>query len=204
MKETKMVTRQTLFLAVAVALTLGFVGGAAFTSFKLAGSSAPASMPPQAQKQQMPPQQSEDMTAQIAARILKLEQYLKENPSDAEAWAQLGNQFFDSNRFKDAIEAYEKSLSINPNNAHVLTDLGVMYRRAEQPRKAVEMFEKAIQADPALENPRFNKGVVLMHDLEDLPGAIKAWEGLVEMNPMAQTPGGELVGNIIDRLKKQQ
>ncbi len=200
--ETNMVTRQTLILAMAVALTLGFVGGAAFTSFKLAGSAAPVgmSMPPQAENKQAMP----DPSPEIASRILKLEQYLKENPDDPEAWAQLGHQFFDSDRFKDAIEAYEKSLSIKPDNAPVLTDLGVMYRRNEQPKKAVEMFDRAIAADGVLDTPRFNKGVVLMHDLEDLPGAIKAWEGLISINPMAQTPGGELVANILERLKKQK
>ena len=202
MKETHPVTRQTLILAVAVALTLGFVGGAAFTSFKLAGSSAP-SMPPQAgQKKKMPPMP--DTSAQVAAQILKLEEYLKANPQDADAWASLGNQFFDSNRFKDAIEAYEKSLAIKPDNAHVLTDLGVMYRRDNQPQKAVDMFDRAIEVDGGLETPRFNKGVVLMHDLNDLPSAVKAWEALVVINPMAQTPGGELVANILERMKKQQ
>ncbi|MCG8565797.1 MAG: tetratricopeptide repeat protein [Desulfobacterales bacterium] len=203
MKNNNLVTRQTLFLCIAVALTIGFIGGAAFTSFKLAAPSAPGpGMPPQAGKKQMPP--APDNSAQIAARILKIEQFLKENPNDADAWANLGNQFFDSNRFADAIEAYEKSLSLKPDNAHVLTDLGVMYRRNENPQKAVEMFDKAIGVDPSLGTPRFNKGVVLMHDLENMAGAIKAWEELVTINPMAQTPGGELVAEVLERLKKNQ
>ncbi|MBW1802723.1 MAG: tetratricopeptide repeat protein, partial [Deltaproteobacteria bacterium] len=81
------------------------------------------------------------------------------------------------------------------------TDLGVMYRRNGQPKKAIEAFEAAIKSDPSHEVSRFNKGVVLMHDLNDDRGAIQAWEELVKLNPFAKTPGGQLVAGIIKNLK---
>ena len=43
-----------------------------------------------------------------------------------------------------------------------------------------------------------------MHDLNDLPGAIKAWEALLEINPMAHAPNGQLVNTLVQGLKQQQ
>ncbi len=137
-------------------------------------------------------------------RILKLEEFLKDNPDNAEAWVQLGNLFFDTNRFTDSIEAYERSLELAPANPNVLTDLGVMYRRNKAPEKAVEAFDRAIAVAPTHETARFNKGIVFMHDLNNLEEAIRAWEGLVEVNPMAEAPNGQLVQNLITGLKQQK
>ncbi len=86
----------------------------------------------------------------------------------------------------------------------VITDLGVMYRRNKQPEKAIKAFEKAISLDPSFETARFNKGVVLLHDLNDVQGGIQAWEELVEQNPMAVAPNGESVDALVQRMKKQK
>ncbi|MCP4107374.1 MAG: tetratricopeptide repeat protein [Desulfobacteraceae bacterium] len=134
--------------------------------------------------------------------ISAIEQDISKNPEDAEAWIKLGNICFDSGRVKKAIGAYEKALELNPKNANVLTDLGVMYRRDKQPEKAVEAFDKAITADPHHEVSRFNKGIVLMHDLKNYEGAIREWNELVKMNPMAMTPGGQTVKEMVERIKE--
>ncbi len=201
-----MVKKQTLYMAILVSITFGFMIGAVYTSFKLAKDT-----PVQSQAASMPPQKQENNTkadaeaaAQMGSRILKVEEFLKENPENAEAWVQLGNLFFDSNRFADSIEAYERSLELAPANPNVLTDLGVMYRRNKAPEKAVKAFDRAIAAQPTHETARFNKGIVLMHDLNNLEGAIQAWEGLVEMNPMAEAPNGQLVNTLIQGLKQQK
>jgi cytochrome c-type biogenesis protein CcmH/NrfG len=197
---TGMVHKQTLYMAILVSITLGFMAGAMYTSFKLAGDV------PMAQ-QSSPPHDhtdSQEMSAETGSRILKLEQFLKENRDNAHAWTQLGNLFFDTNRFGDAIDAYEKSLALKPGNPNVLTDMGVMYRRNKNPEKAVETFDLAIAAAPDFETARFNKGVVLMHDMEDMAGAIQAWEALVAINPMAKAPNGELVASLVERMKQQK
>ncbi len=195
-----MVTKQTLYMAILVSITFGFMVGAMYTSFKLAGDA------PVARQQPAPNADvnSQEMSAETGSRILKLEQFLKENPDNVDSWTQLGNLFFDTNRFSDAIEAYQKSLALKPGNPGVLTDMGVMYRRNKNPEKAIETFDLAIAASPAFETARFNKGVVLMHDMEDLAGGLRAWEELVEVNPMAKAPNGELVSSLVERMKQQK
>jgi len=205
------IKKQTLVTAVLVSLFIGFIGGTVYSSFKLATDKQAVKQ----MQQQMPPQgdaaknnismgEQQDNSIEFSAKILQLEQYLEKNPKDAEAWAQLGHLFFDSNQSKNAIEAYEKSLAIVPDNTGVITDLGVMYRRSNQPEKAIETFDKAIAIDPAFETARFNKGVVLLHDLNDVEGGIKAWEELVEQNPLAMAPNGESVDSLVQKMKKQK
>ncbi|WDP85899.1 MAG: tetratricopeptide repeat protein [Desulfobacter sp.] len=194
-KNETMVSKQTFYMAILVSVTFGFMIGAVYTSFKLANKGNTTShvdaKDPHAGEQQ----------ARIGASILKLETFLKENPDNVEAWIQLGNLFFDSDRFSDDIDAYEKSLSLSPGNSHVLTDLGVMYRRNKAPEKAIKAFDMAIAAQPGFETPMYNKGIVFMHDLGDLSSAIKAWEALVAVNPAAKAPNGKLVSTLVRELK---
>ena len=50
---------------------------------------------------------------------------------------------------------------------------------------------------------RFNKGIVLMHDLNDIKGAIKAWEDLLQINPVAVAPNGMSVDQLVQSMKQQ-
>jgi len=43
-----------------------------------------------------------------------------------------------------------------------------------------------------------------LHDLNDIAGGIKAWEAIVEQNPMAMAPSGESVDALVQRMKNQQ
>ena len=196
------VKKQTLTLAILVALSIGFFGGVVFTVYK-SGSGQSA----QVSAKQMPAptnQTRPDVSTDTAVKILKLEKITAQSPDDVSAWVELGNLYFDSSNYQKAIEAYNKSLALNPNNANVITDLGVMYRRSGQPDEAVKTFDRAIKVDPKHETSRFNKGIVLMHDLNDIEGAIKAWEELVALNPVALAPNGQSVDQILQTLKEKK
>jgi len=202
-ENTNRVQKQTLYIAVLVSITVGFMIGAAYTSFKLADQGSMTQQMPN-MSQPVQSDNSQNISAETGARILTLEEFLKKNPENADAWTELGNLFYDSSRFTDSIEAYKKSLALVPGNPSILTDLGVMYRKNEQPEKAIEVFDQAIAVDTAFEIARFNKGVVLMHDMNDLVGGIQAWEELVKVNPLAAAPNGELVSSLVEKMKQQQ
>jgi cytochrome c-type biogenesis protein CcmH/NrfG len=156
----------------------------------------PGGMPAQAQQ---PPGGPMPLTPQKRAEIEGLKVMAEKVPDNPEAWIQLGHIYFDTGQNAEAIEAYEKALAIAPDNANVLTDLGVMYRRSGQVKKAVESFDKAIGVDTRHEIARFNKGIVLLHDLNDTEGALAAWQALVEINPNAKAPNGQTVQALIQR-----
>lgn len=184
------VKSENVIWLVAVSLLIGFVSGVAFGIYK----SGTITDPHQSEE-------SATMDDERQKSIDTLEAKTRENPDDVQAWVQLGHQYFDANLPDDAIAAYEKALAIQPENANVWTDLGVMYRRDGKPQKAIEAFDKAMTIDSAHEISRFNKGIVLFHDLKDEPGALAAWESLLAINPNATAPSGQTVKELVDHIK---
>jgi len=191
------VKKETMWLVAFIALVVGFLGGVVFGVYKT-GSDKPI------QKSMVSQPVAKDQGASVeqAAQIFQLEKVTKENPDDDAAWLSLGNLYFDTGNYQKAITAYTRSLALKPNDANVITDLGVMYRRSGQPNKAIEEFDKAAKIDPKHETALFNKGIVLMHDLNDLDGAIQAWQELLKRNPAATSPSGQPVKDLVERIKE--
>ena len=194
--DSKTVKKETMWMVASITLVVGFIGGAVFGVYKT-GSDQPI----QKSMISQPAQKDQDVSVENAAQIFQLEKMTKENPDDVAAWTSLGNLYFDTGNHQKAITAYTRSLELNPNNANVMTDLGVMYRRSGQPNKAIESFDKAAKIDPKHETALFNKGIVLMHDLNDLDGAIQAWQELVKRNPAATSPTGQPVKDLVEKMK---
>jgi cytochrome c-type biogenesis protein CcmH/NrfG len=194
--ESNFVKKETMLIVALIALVVGFLGGIFYSALQSGptGSILTTSAPPQ--QQQQPP----GFTREQASNILRLEQEVAANPTNVEAWTQLGHVYFDTNNPAKAISAYEKSLELRPNDPNVLTDLGTMYRRNGQPDKALTSFDRAIAVDPRHEQSRFNKGIVLRYDMNDREGAVKAWEELLAINPNAMAPNGQPVSEAIKSL----
>jgi cytochrome c-type biogenesis protein CcmH/NrfG len=184
-------TKQTAAILAFAAFAAGFLSGVVFTIFKMPSPTITASQPVQGDQAASKAQMAKALEAEIAA-----------DPNNVRAWIQLGHVYFDSDLHEKAIEAYEKSLELSPGNADVLTDLGVMYRKTGQPQKAVESFDRAVAADPEHQTALFNKGIVLMHDLNDQEGAIRSWERLLEINPLAMAGNGQSVDELVTHYKK--
>jgi cytochrome c-type biogenesis protein CcmH/NrfG len=187
-----MVKKEFMFLAVLVALVAGFLGGVIYSSFKNPVQIAGGGAPPSGGGQQSA------LTEDQARRIFELEQEVAAHPDNLGAWTGLGHVYFDTDQFAKAIKAYNKSLELDPQQAEVWTDLGVMYRRNKQPQDAIAAFDRAISLKPTLEQARFNKGVVLIYDLNDKAAGLKAWEDLVAINPGALAPNGQPVKDAIE------
>jgi cytochrome c-type biogenesis protein CcmH/NrfG len=192
--------KDNFYVFIVLAFAAGFLCGAAFAVYKMPSGSK---MPPGSQTT-TESQQSSNISDQELQAIVNLEAEVTANPEKFQAWTQLGNLYYDSDQPLKAIKAYSTSLQLHAGNANILTDLGVMYRRAKQPQKALESFEKAIAMDPTHEVSRLNKGIVLMYDLDDIPGAINAWEGLLTINPDAKAGNGDPIKDFIDHLKQDQ
>jgi cytochrome c-type biogenesis protein CcmH/NrfG len=179
----KFMTRQkTIFLAAGM-FVIGFISGIGVAVYSQGSSASLIS--------------ESKSSVDYSAKIKALENEVASDPENASAWVHLGHLYFNSDNYGKAINAYEKSLTLNPMNADVLTDLGIMYRRSGQPRKAIQKFDMAVEVDPKHETARFNKGIVLMHDLGDREGAIRTWEDLLEVNPIAMVDSNQSVDQMV-------
>jgi cytochrome c-type biogenesis protein CcmH/NrfG len=193
------VSKGTLYGVAAVCLALGFFGGIVLSAWKSVPNPPMSNSvtPPQAEA---PP----PVTGDQMMRIRALEEETRKNPDQAAAWVELGNAYFDAGQPEKAIPAYQKSLDLAPDNADVLTDMGVMYRQSGQPEKAIAAFEQAVAVDPRHEIARYNKGIVLLHDLNDAKGAIRAWEDLIRVNPDYKMPTGQTVKEMVEAFKNRR
>jgi tetratricopeptide (TPR) repeat protein len=118
-----------------------------------------------------------------AADIENYKEILRKDPNNLQALIGIGNLYFDTNRDLLAIENYRKALAMDPTNANVRTDMAICYRRSGNPGQAVEELKKAISTTPRHAQSRYNLGVILIQDMRDMEGGIKAWEALLENMP---------------------
>ena len=165
------------------------------------GSQAQSFQSAPAPAQQAAPQQSPAPDRATAARIAELEKAVIRNPSDRNAFVELGNLYFDADQAKLSIMAYENALRLKADDPSVMTDLGVMYRRDGQYQKALDCFKKTLEIEPGHPVALFNTGIVFYYDLHDAAGARKAWDELLKTHPDAKAPDGTPVTELLKQLK---
>ena len=137
----------------------------------------------------------------LTREIAQAEDIVRKDPQNYQAWVQIGNDYFDLGEAQKSVEAYQRALAIKGDDPNVLTDMGVMYRQLKDFPKAVAAFRRAAAASPTHPQSRMNLGVVLMHDLNDKPGAIAAWEDFLRAAP--NDPNAENIRRSIAELKSQ-
>ena len=117
------------------------------------------------------------------ARIDALRKRAADNPRDAAVRAEIGNAYFDAERYPEAITWYEASLALDPRNVDVSTDLGVGYYYANQADRALAQFERSLQIAPKHTKTMLNIGVVRAFGKQDLTGAASIWQQVVDIAP---------------------
>ena len=120
------------------------------------------------------------------SRAASLKTAADRNPSDVETRVQLGNLYFDAERYKDAAKWYEAALTIDPKNVNASTDLGIAYYYSNQPDRALAQFDRSLAIDPRHSKTLLNIGIVRAFGKQDLDGAEKAWQRVLDVAPNTQ------------------
>lgn len=116
-------------------------------------------------------------------RASALERQANNEPANATVRVDLGNLYFDAERYDMAASWYEAALKIEPRNVNASTDLGVAYYQQNQADRALEQFAHSLSIDPTHAKTLFNEGIVRAFGKQDLDGAAKAWERLIAVAP---------------------
>jgi tetratricopeptide (TPR) repeat protein len=133
------------------------------------------------------------------SEVKRLEAIAGKDPSNVTPKAQLGNLYFDAERYEDAAKWYEKAMEVDPTNADVSTDLGVSYYYQNQPDKALAQFKRSLEIDPRHTKTMLNQGIVLAFGKQDLDGATRAWQRVIELAP--GSPEGQAARRALDAMK---
>jgi cytochrome c-type biogenesis protein CcmH/NrfG len=120
------------------------------------------------------------------SRATALEATIAKNASDVESRVQLGDLYFDAERFADATKWYEDALKINPKHVNASTDLGIAYYYMNQPDRALQQFDRSLGIDPKHTKTLLNIGIVRAFGKQDLEGAAKAWQEVIDLAPSSQ------------------
>ena len=141
--------------------------------------------PPAAATAQTAPQAPQAQTAKPfdESRASTLRAAIDKDRNDVESRVQLGNLYFDAERFADAARQYEDALAVNPKHVNASTDLGIAYYYMNQADRALTQFDRSLAIDPAHTKTLLNIGIVRAFGKQDLDGAAAAWRRVVEIAP---------------------
>lgn len=188
-------SRESLFFAISGTF-FGLMVGWIIGSQRAVPAAAPAQQQTAAQTapqgQQAPPALDE-------RRVNQLTTQASAEPQNADVRTQLGNLYFDVDRFTDAIKWYEEALRLKPSDPDVSTDLGIAFYYTNQPDRALAQFKHSLSVNPSHTKTMLNQGIVLAFAKQDLEGAAKAWERVVQLAP--ESPEGMAAKRALEGLR---
>jgi len=168
-------------LLVGIAMGYFFRGSASNVAASSASTNASAPQPPQGMGQgRVTPEQLKHMADKQAEPLLA---QLKSNPNDPALLAQVGNVYYDTQSYNDAIKYYDQSLKADPKNPDVRTDLGTSYYYLGDSDRALKEFQTVLQYDPKHGQTIFNMGMVQWQGKGDAKAAVASWQQLLKAVP---------------------
>ena len=132
-------------------------------------------------------------------KVKALSTIAEQQPTSAQPRVELGNLYFDSERYTDAIKWYGDAFKLDPKDVNVSTDLGVSYYYTNQPDRALAQFDESLKIDPKHAKTLLNVGIVRAFGKQDLQGAEQAWQRVMELDPTG--PEGQAAKRALDSLK---
>lgn len=133
------------------------------------------------------------------AQVNAFSSVAEREPTNAAPRVQLGNLYFDAERYDEAIKWYTEALRLSANDVNVSTDLGVSYYYTNQPDRALEQFDRSLKIDPTHVKTLLNVGIVKAFGKQDLPGAQQAWEQVIKLAPASAE--GQAARRALDSLR---
>lgn len=116
-------------------------------------------------------------------RAAELQKVANAEPKNSAVRAELGNLYFDAERFDQAIPWYESALKLSPSSVEISTDLGVSYLYTQQTDRAIAQFENSIKIDPKHLKTWLNIGIAKAMVKNDPAGGEAAWRKVIEIAP---------------------
>ena len=123
---------------------------------------------------------------QAPSEIEQLEAILINDPNNFDTLSSLGDLYFESSRYIEAIQTYDKALGANPVCADCLNDRGLALYYLGDPESALVSFDRAVAIAPQYTHAWLSKGYVLV-------SLGRYQEAIIPLNKVKELdPGGNL------------
>jgi len=132
-------------------------------------------------------------------RATALEKTATSEPTNAAVRVELGNLYYDAQRFDLAAPWYEAALKITPGDIDASTDLAVCYYNVKQYDRALAQIDHSLSINPTHTTTLLNQGFIRAFGKEDLAGAAQSWQKVVDVAP--NTADGTRAKQMLDGLK---
>ena len=123
---------------------------------------------------------------------------LELDTNDPNSLATLGDKYFESNQYTQAIEIYEKVLKLNPNDVDTYNDLGLAYFYAGRSNIAVDRLKRGTEVVPSYQRVWLSLGFVLMTEGRNVE-ARPVLQRAVELDP--ESTVGREAKNMLQRIE---
>lgn len=130
---------------------------------------------------------------------LLLQEVIRKEPENAEAYSYLGDIYLMKNQFDGALNLYNKALELKPDSAENYFRIGQIYYRKKIGNVSLENYDRALQIDPRLNIVYYHKGLTTLMLLRDKESTIQYWERYISLAP--EDPQYDNIKRVIALLK---
>ncbi len=117
--------------------------------------------------------------------IQALKQHLVDEPDDAKSWAVLGLSYFELNKFKESLEAYEKAYQLTPDNPKLLVEYAstlVSTSDNQFSKRSVALIKRALEIDANAPDALYLAGILAI-DIQQFELAKGLWNRALSVLP---------------------
>lgn len=122
---------------------------------------------------------TEDQEKAIAAA----QAAVKNRPTNAASYVELGMVHFHAKQFDEAMAAFQQAIGLDPNSADAFNWIGRVYYHLGPAQKAAEAYERAITLNPHHINSYYGLGILYATKIGDYEAAVAAFQRGLEHNP---------------------
>ena len=137
--------------------------------------------------------------------VEKLKQHLADEPNDAKVWTMLGLSYFELDKVKESLEAYEKAYQLTPNNSKLLVEYAstlISVNDNQFSDRPVALIKQALEIDANAPDALYLAGMFAI-SMQDFTLAKGLWNKALSVLPEGGEDYQSLLG-LLDELRRAE
>ena len=128
-----------------------------------------------------------------------LQEVIKKNPENAEAYSYLGDILLYKKRYDGALNLYTRALDLKPDSAETLFRMGQIYYYKKMGAPAIDYFTRSVEKDSTMRYAYYHIGLCYLMLQRDKSNTITFWEKYMAVAP--EDPQYENLRRVVELLK---